>query len=50
MSCLILCVLSSAAVDIDQISRNVDVQMLQDNVEHVAFCDIDSELVRSQSY
>jgi len=33
-----------AAVDVDKISRDVDVQMLQDNVELVAFCDIDSEL------
>ena len=34
-----------AAVDVEKISREIDVQTLQDNIVHVAFCDIDSELV-----
>ncbi len=35
----------SAAVDVDRIAREVDVQTLQDNIAHVAFCDVENELV-----
>eukprot|EP00112_Aurelia_sp_Birch-Aquarium-sp1_P017815 Seg417.17 transcript_id=Seg417.17/GoldUCD/mRNA.D3Y31 product="Zinc finger protein DZIP1L" protein_id=Seg417.17/GoldUCD/D3Y31 len=33
-----------AAVDVDRIAREVDVQTLQDNIAHVAFCDVENEL------
>lgn len=33
-----------AAVDVDQVARDVDVETLQNNVVHLTFCDIDREL------
>ncbi|KAH6932979.1 hypothetical protein HPB50_011233 [Hyalomma asiaticum] len=33
-----------AAVDVDQVAREVDVNVLQKNVTHLTFCDIDHEL------
>ncbi|KAL1478922.1 hypothetical protein MTO96_052265 [Rhipicephalus appendiculatus] len=33
-----------AAVDVDQVAREVDVNALQKNVTHLTFCDIDHEL------
>lgn len=33
-----------AAVDVDQVARDVDVDTLQSNVVHLTFCDIDHEL------
>lgn len=33
-----------AAVDVDQVARDVDVDTLQKNVVHLTFCDIDHEL------
>jgi hypothetical protein len=34
-----------AAVDVDRISREVDVDVLQDNIEQLTFCNIDNEIV-----
>ena len=34
-----------AAVDLDRISREVDVDVLQDNIEQLTFCNIDNEIV-----
>ena len=34
-----------AAVDVDRIARDMDFQALQDNLEQITFCNIDSEVV-----
>ncbi len=34
-----------AAVDIDRIARDMDFQVLQDNLEQITLCNIDAEIV-----
>jgi hypothetical protein len=34
-----------AAVDVDRISRDMDFQALQDNLEQITLCNIDTEIV-----
>ena len=34
-----------ASVDIEKVAREVDVDVLQDNIEQLIFCNIDSEIV-----
>ena len=34
-----------AAVDVDRIARELDFQALQENLEQITFCNIDSEVV-----
>ncbi len=34
-----------AAVDVDRIARELDFQVLQDNIEQIALCNIDIEVV-----
>eukprot|EP00794_Sanderia_malayensis_P011076 gene11076-12244_t len=38
-----------AAVDVGKITREIDIQTLQDNIAHVAFCDIENELSNRNS-
>lgn len=37
-----------AGVDIDRIIRDVDINTLQENIDHITFCNIESELVRER--
>lgn len=37
-----------AAVDVDRIARDMDFQALQDNLEQITFCNIDSEVVSAR--
>lgn len=37
-----------AAVDVDRVARDLDFQVLQDNIEHLTLCSIENEVV-SQS-
>ncbi len=41
----LLIIIIEAAVDVDRISREVDVDVLQDNIEQLTFCNIDNEIV-----
>jgi hypothetical protein len=34
-----------ASVDLDQVAKELDVYTLQQNIDHLTFCNIDSELV-----
>ncbi len=34
-----------AAVDVDRVARELDFQVLQDNIEQIALCNIDVEVV-----
>lgn len=34
-----------AAVDVERIARDLDFQVLQDNIEQIALCNIDAEVV-----
>lgn len=34
-----------AAVDVERVARDLDFQILQDNIEHIALCNIDMEVV-----
>jgi hypothetical protein len=34
-----------AAVDVERIARELDFQVLQDNIEQIALCNIDMEVV-----
>lgn len=34
-----------AAVDLDRIARELDVYTLQENIDHLTFCNIDTEIV-----
>lgn len=38
-------VLLKAAVDLDRVARDMDVYTLQDNIDHITFCNIESEIV-----
>jgi hypothetical protein len=37
--------LNIAAVDVDRIARDMDFQVLQDNLEQITLCNIDAEIV-----
>ena len=34
-----------AAIDLDSFSKNLDANVLQENIIHITFCDISSEIV-----
>ncbi len=34
-----------AAVDVDRVARDMDFQVLQDNLEQITLCNIDAEVV-----
>ena len=38
-----------AALDVDRLARDLDFQVLQDNIEQIALCNIEAEVVRCSS-
>ena len=45
MDCFDHCRDILAAVDVERVARDLDFQVLQDNIEHIALCNIDMEVV-----
>jgi hypothetical protein len=39
------CFVNLAAVDVDRVARDLDFQVLQDNIEQITLCNIDMEVV-----
>ncbi len=39
-----------AAVDVDRVARELDFQVLQENIEQIALCNIDMEVVSWRFY
>jgi len=37
--------INPAAVDVDRVARELDFQVLQDNIEQITLCNIDAEVV-----